>query len=62
MIGALEQRIGEDVGGGSGSKKDKRSMREREIEDEMNSMFKTKVNWEHAAEKFKKPGKMNEEL
>jgi len=53
---ALESQLGEN------DMKDRRKSREREIDEDFESIFKTKVNQEHLMEKQKKPSKLNKEL
>jgi hypothetical protein len=48
-MAALESKLGDDDK--DYSKKDKRKYREKEIDDEFESIFKTKVRWDHLAEK-----------
>ena len=49
LVAALESKLGDDDK--DYNKKDKRKYREKEIDDEFESIFKTKVRWDHLAEK-----------
>ena len=49
LVAALESKLGDDDK--DYGKKDKRKYREKEIDEEFESIFKTKVRWDHLAEK-----------
>jgi hypothetical protein len=49
LVAALESKLGDDDK--DYSKKDKRKYREKEIDEEFESIFKTKIRWDHLAEK-----------
>ena len=49
LVAALESKLGD--GDKEYNSKDKRKNREKEIDDEFESIFKTKVRWDHLSEK-----------
>jgi hypothetical protein len=58
LMEALESQLGEGQGSGKGSYKS----RERQLDEEFESMFKTKINEEHLVGKYKKMFKVEEHL
>lgn len=57
-MNALESRIDVEKDDGRG----KRSNREKEMDEDMESVFRTKVRWDHVIGPQKKESKVHEEL
>ncbi len=55
LVAALESKLGDDDGEYA---KNRLKGREREIEEEFESAFKTKIRWDHLVEKHKKPQRL----
>ena len=59
LINALESKLGDND---SEYSKNKKKGREAEIDEEFESVFKTKIRWDHLIEKHKKPQRLQDEL